>query len=340
MTDRFPAPAEALERLHQGAGRLTGSDLATLAAEFVGWKRLLGHRYRSEERALRLFLDFQRTRGVIEARQLSRAAVLAYGATADRVHPRTWRNRVVALSVFLEHLAARGLVAENPARLLARPCPRRYRPYLFAPDELHALFVRLPERFPFARTRALIYAVLYAGALRVSEAIGLRRARFDAQAGLLTIVKTKFGKDRLVPLHPGVVAALRAYVERERREASADAPLFVNAAGRAFDRDRLIGRFHEDLARLGLARPSRDVDGVRHGGPRLHSFRHSFAVHRLLQWYREGADVQAKLPLLSTFLGHGNVADTQVYLTVTGALLRAAHGRFSRHCERALPLSP
>jgi integrase len=117
-------------------------------------------------------------------------------------------------------------------------------------------------------------------------------------------------------------------------------PLFVTARGRRLRTKTFAEAFRRDLVRLGLEPRSRIADGVRFGAPGLHALRHSFAVHRLLQWYREGADVQAKLPLLSTFLGHVHIRHTQVYLTITRALLEEGRRRFAGRWEKEFPLAP
>ncbi len=174
----------------------------------------------------------------------------------------------------------------------------------------------------------------------MSEGIHLKLRDLDVQCGTIFIEKTKFNKDRLLPLHPRVLDRLRSYRDEHRRGAAPDAPLIVNEAGRVHHVNHLSSHFRQDLIHLGLYHKTRDIDGVRYGSPRLHALRHSFAVHRLLRWYREGADVQNKLPLLSTYLGHSAIEYTQVYLKATALLLRQADRRFADRWERKFPLEP
>jgi site-specific recombinase XerD len=311
-----------------------------LVEEFVRLKRVLGHRYDREECALRQLVRFLAARRLSRPSDLSRESVEAFACERRARHPRSWRVTYGALSVFCSHLKARGLIRENPCAYLPRPRRPAFCPYLFPPRELRALFFRLPQIHPPAAARALVYRTIFAGALRVSEALRLRVRNFDPVQETLFIEKTKFGKDRLVPGHPQVAAALADYVRSERAQAPPDDAMFVNRAGRPWEYDRFRVRFQEDLIRLGISGIARDVDGVRHGPPCFHSLRHTFAVRRLLAWYRAGADVQAKLPLLTTFLGHAEIRNTQVYLTISPCVLREAHGRFAARWQKEFPLAP
>ncbi len=173
--------------------------------------------------------------------------------------------------------------------------------------------------------------LLYGAGLRIGEALALTHADVDLDAALLTIRESKFYKTRLVPIGPRLTAVLRSYAEdRYQREHSNEpgAPFFVTRTGTAVTR----GQAERAFARL------RDIAGiVREDGaryqPRLHDLRHAMAVHRLVAWYREGADVQRLLPHLATYLGHVDVAATQRYLTMTPELLREASQRFERYAQ-------
>ena len=135
--------------------------------------------------------------------------------------------------------------------------------------------------------------------MRQGEACRLRRDDVDLDAGAVTIEDSKFGKSRMVFLHPTAVAALRAY-DRARDEAFPGPPadmFFLNSRGRPLNRLNTSYTFNEVVAAAGIKAPS----GQR--APRLHDLRHVFTVSTLLDWYRDGGDVQARLPVLSTWLG-------------------------------------
>lgn len=342
-TESPPRPDDALAALarfhRRGAADGPARTLAALAAEFVGLKRLLGHRYAKPAEHLDRAIAFLSARGVRFPAELTPAALAAYAVERRHVAPSTWRGIIDSLSVFADHLCALGRLDANPCALLRRSDRRLFRPYIFAREELARLFAVAPGR-PTGTPRALVLRTIYAGALRRSEAVSLSMRHFDSAQGTLTIEGAKFGKSRLAPLSPPAHARLTAWIRAGRRGAGPDEPLFPNVAGRRMCANRLEKGFRRDLECAGIVYRSVIEEGVRHGPPCLHSLRHSFAVHRLLAWYREGVDVQAKLPLLSTFLGHSHIRHTQVYLTITRALLEEGRRRFAARWEKEFPLEP
>lgn len=314
-------------------------DLGALAERFIQLKRHLGHRYDVTAGIIRQLLGFLRGRDILRASQITHEAMDAWALSRSHVTARTWMGELSSACVFFDHLQTIGKIPQNPCRILPRRKPLAFRPFIFPVDELRRIFSVVGQRGS-DRDRGLLYHVTYAAALRCREVAHLRIRDVDFKEGVLRIWKTKFQKDRVVPIHPCVLERLRRHCDVVRSGALPDAPLFVGYEQRRHVPKTLSNVFRTDLNQLGLYRPIRDVDGVRFGSPRMHSLRHSFAVHRLLRWYREGADPQSKLVLLSTFLGHSSVANTQVYLVVTGLLLREAHGRFSARWEKEFPLSP
>jgi integrase/recombinase XerD len=161
--------------------------------------------------------------------------------------------------------------------------------------------------------------------MRVGEAIALGRDDVDIERGLLTIHTTKFGKDRLVPLHASTIEALQRYARcRDARWPAGTAmTFFVSTVGTRLSYNRVRVVFARLADRAGLVARGRCR-------PRLHDFRHRFAVETLLGWYRSGEDVAAHLPLLSTFLGHVKPASTYWYLSATPELLALAADRLER----------
>ena len=144
----------------------------------------------------------------------------------------------------------------------------------------------------------------------------------------LFIAQTKFHKSRYVPFGPKVGRCLQGYLEVRHtllRPVRDDDPLFVTKWRKPIGYRMLRDVFRDILSTLGVT----GLPGQ--GVPRIHDLRHSFAVNRLLRWYREGSDVQSRLPLLSTFLGHAHPRSTEIYLTITADLLREANARFHHH---------
>jgi integrase len=174
-----------------------------------------------------------------------------------------------------------------------------------------------------------LFGLLAVSGLRISEALALREQDVDLQAGILTIRQSKFRKSRLVPLHPSTVNVMRHYVEQRDLllpTRSSDSFL-VSDLGRPLEVSAVRRTFYELSRWTGLRQ------GAINRGPRLHDFRHRFAVETLIRWYRAGQDVQLRLPVLSTYLGHAHVSDTYWYLTHCPELMEWAVKRLDSQWE-------
>jgi integrase len=174
-----------------------------------------------------------------------------------------------------------------------------------------------------------LFGLIAATGMRLSEALGLQRSDVDLDEGVLTVRQGKFGKSRLVPLHPSTCAGLRDYAER--RDAHLGSPprphFFVAERG---------GRLLPQYVYRVFWQVSREVGLRRAGdrtGPRIHDLRHSFAIRTLLGWYRDGLDAAQRLPLLATYLGHASVRDTYWYLSACPQLMEEAARRLDRRWE-------
>jgi len=161
--------------------------------------------------------------------------------------------------------------------------------------------------------------------LRIGEIVRLDMSDVDLNGSVLTVRQTKFKKDRLVPIHASMATVLRRYVAaREAAILKRDSvPFFLSLRGRRCTRHTLEGA----LCTLGRKIGIRGVIGK---GPNFHSLRHRFAVQRLVAWYRQGADVQAMLPFLATYMGHSDYTSTAYYLTTTPELMAVAAARYHR----------
>ena len=204
---------------------------------------------------------------------------------------------------------------------------------MYCHDELRRLF----DAIDVSRSRAskldahtfrTLLLLLYGTGLRLSEAMHLTMGDVDLSGAVLTVRNTKFYKSRLVPVGPQLLNALKAYaVRRAERPAleRSDSSFLANRDGTALAKRTVQGAFTDLLCAAGV----HGTHGKRQS-PCLHSLRHSFAVHRLTAWYRQGANVQRLLPMLSTYLGHADLAGTQVYLSMTPELLQEASLRLER----------
>jgi integrase/recombinase XerD len=262
-------------------------------------------------------------------------------APSDTRGPNTRRGRYFLLRGFCLFLAR-----SRPQTFVPGPflCPRRRPappPHIYTPQEVRLLLdgaLRLSNRArahpcPIrSDTMHTLLLLLATTGMRISEALQLNLKDVDLDRGVLFIRQSKFKKSRLIPVSEGTLALLRRYLQRRLSvsDGHSQAPLFISGLGQRYSRTYVAVMFRQIALTVGIGSAGKKR-------PRLHDFRHTFAVTRLLLWYREGADVMARLPLLSTYLGHAQVGDTQVYLQATAELLTEADRRFHSFARELLP---
>jgi integrase len=249
----------------------------------------------------------------------------------DQVSSGTRINRMSVLRQFcryLSHFDPRTCIVHRSFV----PRRNRPRPYIYSRDEV----LRIMAAAKWVRSRdplrplvfSTLIGLLYSAGLRIGEALKLTLEDVDLKQGLILVRLTKFKKTRYVPLSPSTTEQLTAYLGERRRAGfsqSPGAPFFVSATGSRYHASTFAATFLEIIRKLGIRGPR----GQR--GARIHDFRHSFAVSRLVAWYRSGANLSAKLPTLSTYLGHTTVSGTEVYLHATAELLQSVGKRFHEH---------
>jgi integrase len=170
---------------------------------------------------------------------------------------------------------------------------------------------------------ATLLGLLYTTGIRIGEALALDVGDLDRRDRILTVRKGKFGKSRVLPLRDSVVEALACYVGHPLRPVGTDAvaPIFISGRRRRLSYPAARSAIRTACIQAGIDDPQ----------PRMHDFRHTFAVSRVARWYAQGRDVNALLPALSTYLGHVAVENTRLYLTANSALLEQAAQRFAHH---------
>lgn len=302
--------------------------------EYLALKRSVGIKCEKVEYTLTSLDVFLRSHHVASAAGVDERMI------RDWESGKTWapplrRAQLHMVKAFFNYLVGLGIIRSNPCTLteLPRSTAPAVHPYIYSRQEITALLDaarKLPANHLFRlrpQTGYTLIALLYALGLRIGEALRLQFRDVDFEQGFLFIRQTKFHKSRTVPFGPRVGRCLRDYLAARRtlftpvRDVD---PLFVAYRPTHLSAAAANTMFHGLLAATHISPANGHL-------PRPHDLRHTFAVHRLLHWYREGVDVQSKLPLLSTFLGHIEIASTQVYLTITGDLLNEASGRFQRH---------
>lgn len=306
------------------------SSLRRMLTDYLATRRALGFKLMRDGKLLPGFIDYIEQSG--SALLTSRLAV-AWATQPRDVHPAWWAARLLIVRGFAKYLQANDPRHEvPPLELLPHRRPRSA-PYIYEPAEIAALLAATTTfRSPLmAATYDALLGLIAVTGLRVGEAIALDEDDVDRRHGVLVVRKTKFGKTREVPLHATTTQALVRYardrdrlVPRRRTRS-----FFVSTA-----KTRLIYQnVHETFLRLVYAAGLGDRRPRR---PRIHDLRHTFAVRTVLGWYRAGADVEAVLPMLSTYLGHIGPEATYWYLTAVPELLEAATLRLERSWK-ALP---
>lgn len=304
--------------------------LSQVVSLYVSHKRALGYRFRSEEAVLR---SFCKAVGSGPIATIEAEAVLAF-LNGNGPVTEYWTKKYRVLSGLYRFALVRGLAKASPLpRTIPKPTAPAFVPYIYSHEELKRLLNAVPAacagRVPIeANVLRTLLLLLYGAGLRIGEALTLTLREVDLRQALLRIHETKFFKSRLVPLGNDLTGLLTEYVIRrnERYAAPTEAPLFCFRDGSPLSQSAARNAFRRLRACAGVLR-----EGGARRQPRLHDLRHTAAVHRLIAWYRSGADLQELLPKLAIYLGHVDLSATQRYLTMTPELLQQASLRFEHY---------
>jgi integrase len=302
------------------------SPLRQYLHDYLAVRRALGFKLNRAEKLLEQFVTYVEARG---ERPLCIATILAWVTLPANAHRNWLAKRISLVRGFARHLHAIDSANEvPPADLL--PWQRcRATPYLYSDGELASLLaaarsLQTPYR---VLTYQTLIGLLAVTGMRVGEALALNRDDIDVTHGVLTVRLTKFGKSRELPLHPSTVEALRRYLgHRDRPRAAAGVlAVFVSCVGTRLCHSNVLRTFQRLLCRAGITRRSAACR------PRIHDLRHRFAVQTMLDAYHQGEDPEARLAILSTYLGHVNPKATYWYLSAPPELLQLAADRLELH---------
>jgi len=306
--------------------------LAHVIRDYIALKQALGSRFHAEAVILKAF---SRRLGDIPITGVTAEHVNAY---LDGHGPvtRFWHRKHSALQGLYRFAIGRGYVRRSPLPTTTPKVQGVFTPYIYSPEELRRLLQAVDVcEHPHAKlsptTARTLLLLLYGAALRISEALALTLADVDLTDNVLTIHTSKFYKTRWVPIGPQLHATLAIYAAQRPHEPSlhlAQAPFLLTRTGEPVTRQQAERVFRRMCAKAAVSRH----DGGRYH-PRLHDLRHTWAVHRRVTWYQEGADGQRLLPSLATYRGPGPIAATQGYLTMTPELLQAASLRFEQYAQ-------
>jgi site-specific recombinase XerD len=305
------------------------SPLAAQIQNFINLRRLSGTDYQSQAHLLGYFDRFLLEQDLSEPR-IAREITDRCLASLSQLAPRTRSNRFCVVRELCEYLARSDPCSYVPEPLKAPLSQGAHQPYIYSSSELQALLAAASKLTPKNSLRPHTYrtllGVLSSTGIRIGEALALNLEHFHRTEQRLYIAEGKFRKARWVPLSASTCRALEQYLRTrlQIRPRSPDSPLLLNQRYRRLHHPTVNQSFRHLLRQCGI--PHRT-----HTGPRIHELRHTFAVHRLLAWYRDGQDVNARLPWLATYMGHVDIHSTQVYLRATPELIEQVDRRFYNH---------
>ena len=311
---------------------------AGITASYMAEKRAVGFRLEKGDAAMRRIAALHSELGCRQD-ELPRELVEAWTARRPGEAEATRLRRMGQIRGLGEYMARMGYDAwVMPGR---QGCADRgsYDPYIFTDGELASLFEeadKLSGSDPACRRAqmALIIRLLYSSGLRSGEACALGKADVDLDVGVLTVRHAKNDRGRFVPIHRSLASRMRTF----SNAASTGHPQYGTHGlfwslpeGRAMSTSSVYGFFRQALWDAGISH------GGRGKGPRVHDLRFTFACHRLRAWVREGADVNALMPVLATYMGHADTRCTEYYLRLTAELYPGMVAQVERECGWVVP---
>ena len=305
--------------------------LTTALTEYLSIRRALGFKLYEAGLYLPQFIAFAEAEG---AEFVTTELAVRWATLPAQASPAHWARRLGIVRQFAQYCCALEPRTQIPPQHVLPYQYRRKTPYLYSDEEIDQLLRAAGQLSSPGGLRALTYqtffGLLVVTGMRISEPIALDRTDVDLIDGSLSIRGSKFGKSRWLPLHPSTCQALQRYAQQ--RDHLYPTPLtpsfFISERGTRLTQWSVRATFIKLSRITGLRGPQDRY------GPRLHDFRHRFAIRTLLNWYRAGVDVEQRLPELSAYLGHTHINDSYWYLSATPELLHLAAKRLDSQPDR------
>jgi integrase len=298
--------------------------LSRAVDDYLRLRRGLGFKLRDTAHYLPDFVRFLDEHG---ASHITTHLAICWATRPVNAQPAHWARRLTMVRLFATYWKAYDPRTEVPPAGAIPGRAERTQPYLYSDDEIRRLIgaargLRTKTGLR-PETYTTLFGLLAVTGMRISEIIALDRKDVDFEQGILTIRRTKFGKSRLIPVHPSTRRALSRYADRRNRiyPRPSTPSFFLGERGTRLTWWIVRWTFVQLSKQIGLRSPTDSH------GPRLHDFRHRFAVQTLLGWYRAGVDVERKIPQLATYLGHTHVTDTYWYLSAIPELMQLVVAR-------------
>jgi site-specific recombinase XerD len=308
--------------------------LYQLINQYVSYRKALGEKFKTNENYLKAFCRAVGSKTAVGSVKKEMVQQFLYGKS--EMVTTGWFVKHSALLGFYRYAVSRNYLTEIPLPKILPKRPQGLIPYIYSQQELKLLFdsaltyqKNKSHVEPFMVRMSLV--LTYTLGLRINETLSIILGDVDMHNLVITIRQSKFYKSRLVPFNQQVKNILEFFLEWRKEHQQPqyeEAYLFLTQHNKPFNADTLRGIFQRIRRDAGIER--KDGTGVQ---PRLHDLRHTFAVNRLISWYRENKNVQQLLPLLSVYMGHTYLAHTSIYLTMTDELLQQANKRFEKYVK-------
>jgi len=284
------------------------TDLRAAVDAYLTLRRSLGYTLIDAGWLLPDFIDYLHRHS---AEHVTTELALAWATLPVNTSPVWWRQRLSAVRGFTEYLRNIDPDTQVPPRDLLPAHQQRIAPYLYSDIDLEALMAAARSLNPPLRaaTYEIFIGFLSVTGLRLGEALALDRDDLDSDRKLLRVRRAKRG-GRLVPVHETTIHSLHGYIRSVNQHfpRPVSPSLFVSTRGTRLNRNSLHTTFPMLIDQAGLAgrgqRPR----------PRIHDLRHTFAVRQLIDWYHQGVDIEARIPALTSVLGHSDPASTYWYM--------------------------
>jgi integrase/recombinase XerD len=294
-------------------------------ADYLRIRRRLGFEMPQDDRLLQGFVEFLER---ADAQRITTELALMWARLPADAHPHRWRQRLSVARGFARHLATINPESEVPSKDLLPGHRPRIAPHIYTHEEIAALMAAARGLRPRLRATSheTLIGLLAVTGMRPGEALALDRQDVDLRHGALHVRAGKQKRQREVPLHESTIGALHEFAsQRDARFPTPSTPaFFISARGRRVARQEFNQTFTKLVREVGL-----EGRGAR-GRPRPHDLRHTLAVRTLLDWVHAGEDIDRRMPLLSTYLGHVDPASTYWYLEAVPELLELISRRLEQ----------
>lgn len=303
------------------------SQLQNHLDDYLALRQALGYKLRTHGPSLKNFVKFVE---VSKIASITAEVALAWSMKPANADPKWWAYRLRMVHHFARFVHGRDPETQVPPLDLLPYSQRRKPPHIYSDDQMTRLIAAaatLPSHNDLRGfTYSTLFALLWVSGLRISEALGLNREDVDPVNNFLSIRNTKFGKSRLVPIHPDTCQALQLYAwRRDRTLPLVKSPsFFLTVFGTRPTRTVAEVTFRQICSQIGIRNPS------QRKGPRIHDIRHTFAVRTLVDLYKNSHDIDQGVYALAVYMGHIGPSSTYWYLSAVPELMELVRGRLEK----------